>query len=274
MLKLFDPVIPKSGLIGGRLIKRWLKKHLGNKTFYGAKIPFKVVAYDLIRREDIIYNSGSLVEAVRRSIAIPGVIEPVLEGDQVIIDGGVLNPLPTNVLTGLGIKKIIAVNVLQSPEDCSEGFDIAQEVIDYAQKNNLNAFKQDLMNFKTNKKYDLIIMFDVVEHLENPNKALQKYKEMLTPNGLLYIQVPDLIGFRIPWNHGYGLPFHLWQFNFQSMAKLLRKNRFKVLGRWNGPIGVVGDYEKGKNIFFKKIMWKLTSKLHISPRLQVIAKRG
>ena len=43
-----------------------------------------------------------------------------------LIDGGVLNPLPTNVLTSRGIKKIIAINVLQSPEDVSEGFDIIQ----------------------------------------------------------------------------------------------------------------------------------------------------
>ncbi|MFT7538744.1 MAG: NTE family protein [Lysobacterales bacterium] len=124
MLKLFDPVIPISGLIGGRLIKRWLRKYLGSKTFYETKIPFKVVAYDLNRREELVLNSGSLVDAVRQSIAIPGVIEPIKKGEQVIIDGGVLNPLPTNVCTGLGIKKIIAVNVLQSPEDVSKGVDI------------------------------------------------------------------------------------------------------------------------------------------------------
>jgi len=126
MLKLFDPVIPISGLIGGRLINRWLKKHLGNKTFYSSKIPFKVVAYDLIKREELVLNGGSLVDAVRQSIAIPGVIEPIKKKNQLIIDGGVLNPLPTNVLTGLGIKKIIAVNVLQSPEDICEGFKLTQ----------------------------------------------------------------------------------------------------------------------------------------------------
>ncbi len=124
MLKLFDPVFPISGLIGGRAIKRWLKKYLGNRTFYSCKIPFKVVSYDLVRREEIVHNSGSLVNAVRESIAIPGVIEPIKQKGRVIIDGGVLNPLPTNVLAGLGIKKIIAVNVLQSPEDVSEGHDM------------------------------------------------------------------------------------------------------------------------------------------------------
>ncbi|HLF19133.1 MAG TPA: patatin-like phospholipase family protein [Candidatus Omnitrophota bacterium] len=127
LLKLFDPVIPVSGLIGGRLIKHWLRKHLGTKTFYSTKIPLKIIAYDLIQREEIIINSGSLVDAVRKSIAIPGVMEPVIDGERVIIDGGVLNPLPVNVLTGLGIKKIIAINVLQSPEDVSAGHEMEKQ---------------------------------------------------------------------------------------------------------------------------------------------------
>ncbi len=122
LFKLFDLVFPVSGLIGGGAIKRWLHRHLGEQTFYHTRIPLKVVAYDLFKRQEIIIDSGLLFEAVRRSIAIPGVIEPVLEKDKVIIDGGVLNPLPTNVLTRLGIKKIIAVNVLQSPEDVIKGY--------------------------------------------------------------------------------------------------------------------------------------------------------
>ena len=109
MLKLLDPpVFPISGLIHGRAIKRWLKKHYGARTFYNVRIPFKVVAYDLVRREELVIESGSIVEAVRKSIGIPGVIKPIKEQDQLIIDGGVLNPLPTNVLASRGIKKIIA----------------------------------------------------------------------------------------------------------------------------------------------------------------------
>jgi NTE family protein len=125
MLRLFDPVVPKSGLMGGRLIKSWLKKrHLAEKTFYDATIPLKIVAYDLQKRQDLILDSGLLVEAVRKSISIPGIMEPVQEKNQVIIDGGVLNPLPTNVLREQGISKVIAVNVLQSPEDVIRAQDI------------------------------------------------------------------------------------------------------------------------------------------------------
>ncbi|MFA5088685.1 MAG: patatin-like phospholipase family protein [Candidatus Omnitrophota bacterium] len=126
IFKLLDLVFPISGLVGGRAINGWLKRHLGNKTFQDIEVPFKIVAYDLIHREELVLDKGLLVDAVRKSIAIPGVIEPIKEEGRVIIDGGVLNPLPTNVLTQMGIKKIIAVNVLQSPQDVSSGYELAQ----------------------------------------------------------------------------------------------------------------------------------------------------
>ena len=122
LLNLLDPVVPISGLLGGRAIKHWLRKHIGGRTFYSTRIPLMITAYDLIRREELVMESGSLVNAIRKSIAIPGVIEPVREKDRLIIDGGVLNPLPTNILTSRNIKKIIGVNVLQSPHDVSESF--------------------------------------------------------------------------------------------------------------------------------------------------------
>ena len=160
MLKLFDPVIPISGFIGGRLIKRWLYKYLGDKTFYSTKVPFKAVAYDLTHREEIVINSGSLVDAVRQSIAIPGVIEPICKKEKVIIDGGVLNPLPTNVLANLGITRIIAVNVLQSPEDVSQGVDIEE----YNQK------QEHKISFSKNPlKYGLCRLGNMMKKIFNPN---------------------------------------------------------------------------------------------------------
>ena len=127
LLTLFDPVIPISGLMGGRAIKYWLHKNFGSRTFYSTRISLKIVAYDLVRREELVMESGSLVNAIRKSIAIPGVIEPIREKDRLIIDGGVLNPLPTNILTSRNIKKIIAVNVLQSPHDVSESFALEKD---------------------------------------------------------------------------------------------------------------------------------------------------
>ena len=127
LMNLLDPVVPISGLIGGRRIRHWLRKHIGDRTFYNTRIPLKIIAYDLIRREELVLESDSLINAIRKSIAIPGVIEPVREKGRLIIDGGVLNPLPTNILASRNIKKIIAVNVLQSPHDVSESFALEKD---------------------------------------------------------------------------------------------------------------------------------------------------
>ncbi len=131
--KLYRPVFPMAGLISGEGIRAWLRGKLSDKTFHHTRIPLKIVAYDLYHREEIVIDDGTLIDAVCKSIAIPGVIPPIMQiqTDQMIIDGGVLNPLPTNVLVNMGVKKIIAVNVLQSPQEVS-----------WSRKKEIETFKQ------------------------------------------------------------------------------------------------------------------------------------
>lgn len=129
LIKLVDLVFPLSGLISGKAVMAWLYSKYGSRTFRDTKIPLKVVAYDLIHRRDVIMEEGPLVEAIRKSISIPGVFQPIITSDQLIIDGGVMNPLPTNVLVASDVKRIIAVNVLQTPEDVIKGYQKAQEEI-------------------------------------------------------------------------------------------------------------------------------------------------
>jgi len=127
-LKLLDPpLIPISGFIRGQGLRRWLRKHFGAKTFYDVRLPLKVVACDLIKRRDLIIDSGPIADAIFKSAAIPGVVRPIEESDKLIIDGGILNPLPSDVLAAHGIKKIIGVNVLQSPEDVAQGFELMKK---------------------------------------------------------------------------------------------------------------------------------------------------
>ena len=116
-LSSIDPTLPVRGLIKGRGIRRALKHYLGNKTFFDVKLPLKIVACDIKRRREYVIDRGNLLDAVMASIAIPGVIEPVEYKGLQLVDGGIVNPIPVNVLTRAGIKRIIAVNALPSPED-------------------------------------------------------------------------------------------------------------------------------------------------------------
>ncbi|MBN1353910.1 MAG: patatin-like phospholipase family protein, partial [Candidatus Omnitrophica bacterium] len=117
-LFLVDPTIPIKGLIKGRAVRKILEFYLGRKTFFDLKMPLKIIACDIKNRSEFIIDKGSLIDAVMASIAIPGVFEPVdYANDIQLVDGGIVDPLPVGVLSKGGIKKIIAVNTLPSPED-------------------------------------------------------------------------------------------------------------------------------------------------------------
>ena len=73
-------------------------------------------------------ESGSLVEAVRKSVGLPAIFPPVCENGRQFIDGGIMNPLPVNVVTAYGVKKVIAVNVLQAPEHIQSALSMRESV--------------------------------------------------------------------------------------------------------------------------------------------------
>jgi NTE family protein len=78
------------------------------------KIPFIAVATDYHSRCEAVFETGPLVTAVAGSMAIPGLIRPVVSGEQVLIDGGVVNPLPYDLLADRA-DIVIAVDVTGGP---------------------------------------------------------------------------------------------------------------------------------------------------------------
>lgn len=126
---LVDLTFPLIGFIKGNKLYRFLKKYLANTTFYDVRLPLKIIASDIRRKESIIFDKGRLLDAVMASCSMPGVFRPFRMKQNLMLDGGIINPLPTEVLFGLGVKKIIAVNVTPTREDilrqCQE---IKQEI--------------------------------------------------------------------------------------------------------------------------------------------------
>ncbi|MDD3344889.1 MAG: patatin-like phospholipase family protein [Candidatus Omnitrophica bacterium] len=114
---LIDITFPRLGFIKGNKLRRFLKKHLGDKTFYDVRLPLKIIASDVHRKEPRILDKGPLVDAIMASCSMPGVFAPFKFKEEVLFDGGVTNPLPTEILAQEGVKKIIAVNVTPSRED-------------------------------------------------------------------------------------------------------------------------------------------------------------
>ncbi|MEQ1860796.1 MAG: cyclic nucleotide-binding and patatin-like phospholipase domain-containing protein [Chthoniobacteraceae bacterium] len=118
---------PRQGFLRtGRVIKR-LRESIGAATFSDLVLPLRVVATYLDTLERAVFSTGDVGRAVEASIAIPGICVPVVIDGETFIDGGVADPLPVNVLRGMGIERVIAVNTIPTPERLREALGRVRE---------------------------------------------------------------------------------------------------------------------------------------------------
>ncbi len=103
--------IPLNYKVNSNLIENYLNDLFENKNFEDLKIPLYVNAIDINTGEEIIFNKGNLSKAVRASIAIPGIFRPMKINDRILVDGGVRNNIPVDILKQENLDKIITLNV-------------------------------------------------------------------------------------------------------------------------------------------------------------------
>ncbi len=111
VLKHFDPVLPRNGLFGGKKVMKLIKSLLHYDNFKKTKIPFIAVTTNLANGKEVHLSKGKISDAIRASIAIPGIITPFKKGKQYFVDGGVVNPLPINVVQKMGADIVIAIDL-------------------------------------------------------------------------------------------------------------------------------------------------------------------
>jgi len=108
---LFDPAWTTLGLLRGRRGLEFVHPYLGD-TIEALSVPYAAVASDLRSGEEVLLASGSVFDAVRASIAIPGIFTPWRVGGRLLVDGGLVNPVPVSAARALGAQFVIALNVL------------------------------------------------------------------------------------------------------------------------------------------------------------------
>lgn len=128
VLRLIDPVLPRSGLLRGDKMRKFLREIFGDKTFDQSLLPLRMSSTNLETLEQIVYDHGSLVDAVRASASIPGIFQPIVQDGQFIIDGGILNPVPIDLLARMGCSRIIAVNTVPGPEEMRANVQLHDEI--------------------------------------------------------------------------------------------------------------------------------------------------
>lgn len=129
LMRLIDPVIPpRRGFIRTRRTVARLRRSIGDAHFSDLIRPLRVLATRLDTLERVVFSSGDVASAVDASIAIPGVCVPVTVDGETYIDGGIADPLPVDVLMEMGIERILAVNVIPTPERLRYWLDSGREL--------------------------------------------------------------------------------------------------------------------------------------------------
>lgn len=101
----------RSGLLSGKNFMQLLKKIIPCHTIHDLSIPYAAVATDLTTEKEVVFYSGNLFDAIRASIAIPGIFTPARLNGRTLVDGGLVNPLPVSVCRAMGADLVIAVDV-------------------------------------------------------------------------------------------------------------------------------------------------------------------
>lgn len=109
--QMWDLGLARAGWLSGRKTTALLRRYFGDRTIADLDIPFHALAADLVTGEPVLISEGCIVDAIRASMSLPMVYEPVLLGGRVLVDGGMKAPVPMQAARELGATHLMAVHV-------------------------------------------------------------------------------------------------------------------------------------------------------------------
>ncbi|BCD61002.1 MULTISPECIES: patatin-like phospholipase family protein [unclassified Nitratiruptor] len=202
VMKLLDFSFDKRGLVGGERVMKKLRQILGDIKIEELPVTYTAVATDLNKNREVWFQKGDLLEAIRASISIPSFFTPIEQDEMLLVDGGVLNPLPvaptmatpadlTIAISLLGEEKDIKIKVPKKVEQKeSELEGLVNEAIEKARS--LFADRQ--------KEYHLFDIMDMT--IETMQKTLLNYRIGGYPPDIL-IEIPQNIGGTLDFHKAY-----------------------------------------------------------------------
>jgi NTE family protein len=201
IIKFMDLTMGHGGLIKGEKLVKVLEEFIGDVKIEDLLIPYSCVAADLIGHKEYVFDKGSLLLAIRASSSIPTVFLPVTLDGMMLVDGGVLNPLPLDVVKRTDGDILIAVNVnanipyepavIKPPQEEQENFyskiratinEKWSEVIDHYVEKHKNG---------NEPKSKPVNMFDIISDsvILGQNKIAGTYIEKYKPDVLVETSV-------------------------------------------------------------------------------------
>ncbi len=177
---LLDISFARGGIIEGEKVFKRLSKMIGGVKIEDLPIKFTAVSTDIVRKKEVWFQQGELLEAIRASIAIPSIFTPVVKGDMVLVDGGALNPLPVAPTQSDLTDMIVAVNLYgEIPKPI-----IKTEKREAERKKSIEtAVKELFLKAKEEKKFT---MFDILDKtFDTMQDALTRYRRAGYPPDVL-----------------------------------------------------------------------------------------
>lgn len=111
IFKLLDFTLSNVGFLKGERVLGKMHDFTGDQLIESMRIPFVAVATNIVTGEEVYFRDGDLYSAMRASISIPGLFTPVINGDRVLVDGGIVNPLPLNLVVKSKDTLVVAVSL-------------------------------------------------------------------------------------------------------------------------------------------------------------------
>jgi len=111
VLRLVDMSFLSMGIIRGERVFAKLQEIVGDVCIEELPIRYTAVATDLVKQQEVWFQSGLLMDAIRASVAVPGLIMPVRKAHRFLVDGGLLNPVPISPTVADQADLIVAVNL-------------------------------------------------------------------------------------------------------------------------------------------------------------------
>ena len=169
---------------------RKMEKEIPDVLIEDLKIPYVAMATDIINKKEVAFTAGSLYKAIRASIAIPAIITSVREHDRILVDGGVLNPLPIKQVYRNPGDTLVAVNLYgmgneeREKQESLNGNRINGSLYDMPDKTIMTAAKKKALSPDENKQsLNYISIFEEMVGLilqSHVNNALDMYKPDIT----------------------------------------------------------------------------------------------
>lgn len=155
-LRMLDLIVPtgrRGGLFDTKKIRKLLVKHIGEVQFSDLKIPFSCVAVDLNTQSLIEFKEGSVIDGVVSSSCIPGAFRPVYLNGMRLVDGCVLERVPSRQVKNMGADVVVSVDVLGqlgTAQECSSTLGVLLEIFDLmdnARTSRLHKENKDIIDF-------------------------------------------------------------------------------------------------------------------------------